>query len=94
MHAQRCKIVNELLRSIHNIRIEQLWVEVGQIIVAKWKPFFEGLEGRHGLRVDSAGHIWLLHHLFLHLLNDNIMEWAEHWNAHVMCLKGQKDRAP
>lgn len=44
--------------------------------------------------MDSAAHLWLLHHLFLDDLNDDIQEWAEHWNAHVMCLKGQKNRAP
>ena len=81
-------------RSVHNIRIERLWVEVKRIIVTKWKPFFEGLEAHHGLRVDSAAHIWLLHHLFLETLNNNIQEWAEHWNAHGMRLKREKDKVP
>ena len=86
--------VNERCRSVHNIRIERLWVEVGRIIVAKWKPFFQALEANHGLRVDSATHMWLLHHLFLQSLNGDIVQWAEDWNAHVMRLKGEKDRAP
>ncbi|KAF8318313.1 hypothetical protein F5887DRAFT_883042 [Amanita rubescens] len=81
-------------RSVHNIRIERLWVEVGRIIVAKWKPFFQSLEEQHGLRVDSAGHIWLLHHLFLDTLNSDIQLWAENWNTHVMRLKGRKNMAP
>ena len=82
------------VRSVHNIRIERLWVEVGRTIVAKWKPFFEALEARHGLRVDSAGHVWLLHHLFLRSLNGDVVEWAEHWNCHVMRLREQRDNAP
>jgi hypothetical protein len=69
-------------------------VEVGRTILTKWKPFFESLEQFHGLRVDSAAHLWLIHHLFLDDLNDDIQEWAENWNAHVMHLKGQKNRAP
>lgn len=69
-------------------------MEVGRTIVKKWKPFFESLEELHGLRVDSAGHIWLLHHLFLNTLNGDIQRWAEHWNAHVMRLKGVKNMAP
>ena len=60
----------------------------------KWKPFFERLEARHGLRVDSAAHIWLLHHLFLESLNNNIQEWAGHWNAHGMHLKREQDNVP
>ncbi|KAF8326460.1 hypothetical protein F5887DRAFT_876163 [Amanita rubescens] len=81
-------------RSVHNIRIERLWVEVGRSIVSKWKPFFEGLEVLHGLRVDSAAHLWLVHHLFLDRLNDDIVEWAEHWNAHIMRLKEQTNMSP
>jgi hypothetical protein len=81
-------------RSVHNICIERLWVEVKWIIVTKWKPFFGGLEAHHGLRVDSAMHIWLLHHLFLKSLNNDIQEWAEHWNAHGMHLKREKDKVP
>ena len=89
-----CPIFNDRFRSVHNIRIERLWVEVGRIIVAKWKPFFESLEDYYGLRLDSAAHLWLLHHLFLDQLNHDIQGWAEHWNSHVMRLKGQKNRAP
>jgi hypothetical protein len=81
-------------RSVHNIRIERLWVEVKWIIVTKWKPFFGGLEAHHGLRMDSAAHIWLLHHLFLESLNNNIQEWAEHSNTHGMRLKREKDKVP
>ncbi|KAF8325298.1 hypothetical protein F5887DRAFT_889403 [Amanita rubescens] len=81
-------------RSVHNIRIERLWVEVGRIIIAKWKPFFRALEEEHGLRVDSAAHLWLLHHLFLANVNDDIQRWTAQWNSHVMRLKGQRNQAP
>ena len=69
-------------------------MEVARTIIAKWKPFFASLEDNHGLRVDSAGHIWLLHHLFLDSLNGEILKWAEHWNTHVMRLKDRKNMAP
>ena len=79
---------------MHNIRIERLWVEVGRAVVSKWRPFFECLERHHGLDVDSAGHIWLLHHLYLHALNEEILEWAEHWNSHTMRLKHEANKSP
>jgi hypothetical protein len=88
------KFADERHRSVHNIRIERLWVEVKRNIVTKWKPFFERLEAHHGLRVDSAAHLWLLHHLFLETLNNDIQQWAEHWNAHGMRLKREKDKVP
>jgi hypothetical protein len=62
--------------------------------VTKWKPFLRSLEERHGLQVDLAAHIWLIHHLFLNCLNGDIVEWAEHWNAHVMRLKDQRNATP
>ncbi|KAK2459242.1 hypothetical protein APHAL10511_008741 [Amanita phalloides] len=80
--------------SVHNIHIEHLWVELRHILVSKWKPFFESLEWHHGLNIDSAGHIWLLHHLFLDPLNEDILEWAEHWNAHIMHLKYESNKSP
>jgi hypothetical protein len=62
--------------------------------VTKWKLFLRSLEERHGLRVDSATHIWLIHHLFLDHVNSNIVEWAEHWNVHVMRLRDQRNATP
>ena len=90
----RANSVEQRFRSVHNIRIERLWVEVGRIIVAKWKPFFRALEEYHGLRVDSAAHLWLLHHLFLANVNEDIQRWTEQWNSHVMRLKRQRNQAP
>jgi hypothetical protein len=52
------------------------------------------LEGHHGLIADSAGHIWLLHHLFLNILNEELLEWAEHWNTHTMRLKHEGNKSP
>ncbi|KAK2460501.1 hypothetical protein APHAL10511_007478 [Amanita phalloides] len=76
------------------MRIEHLWLELGCVLVSKWKPFFESLEHCHGLNIDSAGHIWLLHHLFLEALNKDVLEWAEHWNAHTMQLKYEHNKSP
>ena len=69
-------------------------MEVGRNIIWKWKLFLQDLETRHGLRVDNDGHVWLLHHLYLDLLNEQIMEWAAHWNAHTICLKREKNKSP
>ena len=51
-------------RSVHNIRIEWLWVNVTSGFGRKWKTFFQDLELHDGLNPDSDAHIWLLHHLF------------------------------
>lgn len=75
---------NSYLRSVHNIRIEHLWVDLTNGIGSKWKLFFQDLEVSSGLNVDNAHHIWLLHHLFLDVLGREIHGWAEAWNHHRM----------
>jgi hypothetical protein len=81
-------------RSVHNIRIERLWLELNRVLGTKWKRFFEALEEDGGLNIDSAGHIWLLHHLFLESVNRELLGWAEHWNAHTMQLKYERNQSP
>jgi hypothetical protein len=38
--------------------------------------------------------VWLLHHLYLDQLNEQIIEWAAHWNAHMIHLKREKNKSP
>lgn len=78
-------------RSVHNIRIERLWVDVGTGFASKWKDFFTDLEQCYELNVNSDFHLWLLHYLFLDLINDDILQWAQAWNHHPMRLpQGQR----
>lgn len=81
-------------RSVHNSRIERLWFDFTQALGAKWHSFFMNLEHNYGLNQDNPGHIWLLHHLFLHLINNEAQEWAEAWNAHTMEIRGGPDCSP
>ncbi|KAJ8518042.1 hypothetical protein ONZ45_g4829 [Pleurotus djamor] len=77
-------------RSVHNCRIERLWLDFVHGIVTKWKPFFEDLEVHHGLQHDNFAHIWLLHHLFLQVLHSETQQWANAWNMHKVALPGRK----
>ncbi|KAJ7194082.1 hypothetical protein GGX14DRAFT_378363 [Mycena pura] len=80
--------------SVHNIRIERLWVDVTRGIGKKWADFFYDLEESHGLCVDRPAHLWLLHHLFLGPLNADMQEWADAWNSHKITIKGEKKASP
>ncbi|KAH9929130.1 hypothetical protein B0H21DRAFT_781149 [Amylocystis lapponica] len=71
-------------RSVHNIRIKR----------SKWKKLFQALEASCGLDVDNPAHIWLLHHLFLHILNQEIIQWAQAWNSHRIQVPGLGHRSP
>ncbi|KAI0716243.1 hypothetical protein C8Q76DRAFT_767470 [Earliella scabrosa] len=74
-------------RSVHNTRIERLWYDVTRGFGGKWKNFFMELE--HSYSLD---HIWLIHHLFLDVINaDAQLEWAAAWlNAHRLEAPGSR----
>ncbi|KAJ7614533.1 hypothetical protein FB45DRAFT_758492 [Roridomyces roridus] len=81
-------------RSVHNIRIERLWVDFTRGIASKWVDFFFELELYYGLSNDNPSHIWLLHHLFLEKINEEVDEWVEAWNSHKVALEGEGRRSP
>ncbi|KAJ3768271.1 hypothetical protein FB446DRAFT_766700 [Lentinula raphanica] len=69
-------------RSVHNVRIERLWVDVSNYITQRWNDYFTHLELEHQLDVDKRSHIWLLQHLFLHAINQSLNFWVAGWNCH------------
>ncbi|KAJ3868130.1 hypothetical protein EV359DRAFT_70730 [Lentinula novae-zelandiae] len=69
-------------RSIHNVRIERLWVDVSHYVSQTWHDLFTDLELHHGLDASNVNHIWLLQHLFLATINEHLSFWAESWNNH------------
>ncbi|EJD33293.1 hypothetical protein AURDEDRAFT_77093 [Auricularia subglabra TFB-10046 SS5] len=69
-------------RSVHNARIERLWVDVVKGVVSVWKDLFRDLEANAGLDRRSDVHIWLLHHLYLPPINQHLLSWADGWNNH------------
>ncbi|OSC97868.1 hypothetical protein PYCCODRAFT_1376313 [Trametes coccinea BRFM310] len=81
-------------RSVHNIRIERLWVDVTMGFGSKWKLLFYELETVHGLDVGNDAHVWLLHHIFLPNLNRDAEVWAATWNQHIVARRGERHMAP
>ncbi|KAI0706377.1 hypothetical protein C8Q76DRAFT_770901 [Earliella scabrosa] len=80
--------------SVHNTRIERLWFDVTHGFGGKWKHFFLELEQGYGLDADCDAHIWLIHHLFLHAINQDAHEWQESWNAHRLRIRGERAASP
>jgi len=81
-------------RSVHNIRIERLWVDMTSAFGSKWKTFFEVLEAHDGLDANNDAHIWLLHFLFLDEINKDAEDWAAIWNNHTLERRGQHHQSP
>ncbi|KAJ7158390.1 hypothetical protein C8R43DRAFT_882563, partial [Mycena crocata] len=74
--------------STHNTRIERLWVEVGSQFARRWRAFFYRLEALHGLERSNPHHLWLLHLLFLDLINDDCDDFRADWNCHPISGEG------
>ena len=86
--------LNEKFRSVHNICIERLWVDITAQVGASWAEAFTNLEMNFGLDINNIHHIWLLHHLFLQSLNDQLSFFAESWNQHCMQIRDGSNRSP
>lgn len=61
---------------------------------AKWADFFSTLELHHGLDINNVFHIWLLHHLFLPDINQELAFFIESWNQHKITIRGGPSRSP
>ncbi|KAK7013406.1 hypothetical protein R3P38DRAFT_3575743 [Favolaschia claudopus] len=79
--------------STHNTRIERLWVEVGSQFARRWRAFFYRLEALHGLDRRNPHHLWLIHFLFLDLINDDCENFRQEWNCHPISGEGH-DMSP
>ncbi|KAJ7137897.1 hypothetical protein C8R44DRAFT_606958, partial [Mycena epipterygia] len=79
--------------STTNTRVERLWVEVGSQFARRWRAFFYRLEALHGLERSNPHHLWLLHLLFLDLINDDCDDFRAEWNCHPISGEGH-DQSP
>ncbi|KAJ6448497.1 hypothetical protein C8R45DRAFT_850309, partial [Mycena sanguinolenta] len=81
-------------KSVHNVRIERLWVDVTAQVGATWADCFIMLEVRNGLDINNVAHIWLLHFLFLGTINSQLAFFAGAWNQHRIQMCGSTNRSP
>ncbi|THU95947.1 hypothetical protein K435DRAFT_665354 [Dendrothele bispora CBS 962.96] len=81
-------------RSVHNVRIERLWGDVTAQLGNTWYQLFMSLELHHGLDRNNVNHRWLLQHLFLPLLNEQLEFWAQSWNNHKIQIRNGPNRSP
>ncbi len=68
--------------SVHNQRIERLWVEVGRCVVCRFCNVFFFLESEQLLDFLNELHLFALHHVYLPRINLALQELANKWAFH------------
>jgi hypothetical protein len=74
--------------------IECLWVEVGTQFAQAWKAFFTRLERIHHLDASNPSHLWLLHILFLDVINKGCKQFQTERNSHPTSRPHTNDKSP
>ena len=70
--------------SVHNQRIERLWLDVKRLVVRCYSSIFYMLEDEGFLDPLREDHLFVLHLVFLPIINDSIDELIDDWNNHPL----------
>ncbi len=77
-------------KSIHNQRIERLWLDVKKNIVSYYQNIFYYPEQCNFLNPDSEHDLFILHYVFLPRINRSVNELVSVWNNHPMSTAGNR----
>ena len=67
--------------SVNNDRIERLWRDVNSKVTKTYKTYFKTLTDR-GFDFDDPNHRYIIHHLFLPLINEELSTFVTAHNSH------------
>lgn len=69
-------------RSVHNQRIERLWVDMWRGLTNVYYNLFHFLEAEGILDIDDEMHIWALHFVYVPRINRHLSAFTRQWNNH------------
>ena len=71
-------------RSVHNQRIERLWVDVFAGCTSLYYQLFYHMEQSGLLNIDNAVHMFCLQYVFLQRINHSLAAFKDAWNCHPL----------
>ena len=71
-------------RSVHNQRIERLWVDVFSGCTSLYYQLFYHMEQTGLLNVDNVVHMFCLHYVYLPRINHALAVFKDAWNCHPL----------
>jgi len=78
--------------SVHNQRIERLWVDVYRSVLFFFYDLFSMMEQEAGLDPDDPIHIFALHFVFLPRINARLDQFIDTWDNHTVRTEGLSPR--
>ena len=74
--------------SVHNQRIERLWVDVYTYVSEHFINLFHYFESVNLLNPDCELHLYALHYVFLPRINNCLSRFSNQLNNHPLCTEG------
>ncbi|XP_062578090.1 uncharacterized protein LOC134239978 [Saccostrea cucullata] len=75
-------------KSVHNQRVERLWVDVWKGVTNLYYDLFTYMESEHLFEIGNAIHLWALHFVFLPRINADLSLFQSQWNHHGLRSEG------
>ena len=79
-------------KSVHNQRIERLWVDVYQAVTYLYVLLFNSMEDSGLLNIESPVDLFCLHFVYLPRINRHLQQFQDGWNHHP--LSSEKNQTP
>ncbi len=70
--------------SVHNQRIERMWVDVYKCVLEHYRNIFLFLEDQEYLERDDELHLYTLHFVYVPRINVALSDMAAQWNNHPL----------
>ena len=69
-------------KSVHNQRIESLWVDLDTYVIQHFRNIFYNLKLEHGINPSCDIDLYALHFVFVPRINNMLQEFSSMWNNH------------
>jgi hypothetical protein len=77
-------------RSVHNQRIERLWVDVKMDFIEPYVNLFQQFVSAGACSLSDEDDLFVLHYMFLPMMNDDMQSFVDMWNNHPLSTMGYK----
>lgn len=79
-------------RSVHNQRIERLWLDVRLAVLDKYRGLFQQMEEDGLLDHENDLHLLVLQHVYRPLIQETLDRFRRAWNCHR--IRTENSRTP